>query len=411
MDHDETANDAPVPTGVALTALDPAFREDPHPILDELRRREPVHHDEQLKRWVLTRHDDVAAVLRDRAHGVDPHKGAPDTYASTFLMPNLPPEPSLVFLDPPDHTRLRGLVSKAFSPRVIEAMAPRIQAITDALLDAVAGDEGFDVIASFAVPLPIEVICELLGVGPERRDDFKRWSNLVVMAFDPMLTDEGRQRMQTGMGELTAYFEEAVRERRASPKNDLIGGLVAAEENGQKLTTREVVSMCSLLLTAGNLTTTDLIGNGVLTLLRHPDELAKLRADPSLIKNTVEELLRFENPVVQGTRILGRELVLPEVTIPAGQTVITMTAAANRDPAVYPEPHRFDISRADMHHHSFGGGPHFCLGAPLARLEAQIALGTLVRRFPKLRLADEPLTWRRFPAFRAVETLRVLISE
>ncbi len=410
MAHDKTASDAPVPTGVALTALDHAFREDPHPILEELRRREPVHHDKQLKRWVLTRHDDVAAVLRDRAHSVDPRKGAPDTYASTFLVPNLPPDPSLVFLDPPDHTRLRGLVSKAFTPRAIEAMAPRIQAIADRLLDAVAGEEGFDVIASFAVPLPIEVICEMLGVSPERRDDFKRWSEAVVLAFDPMLTDEGRQRMQTGLGELAAYFEEAARERRASPKSDLIGGLVAAEENGQKLTTREIVSMCSLLLAAGNLTTADLIGNGVLTLLRHPDELAKLRADPSLIKNAVEEILRFEGMLVQATRILGRDLVLPEVTIPAGQTVITMTAAANRDPAVYPDPHRFDINRADTHHHAFGGGQHFCLGAPLARLEAQIALGTLVRRFPKLRLTDAPLAWRHFPAFRAVETLRVLIG-
>ncbi len=408
MAHDKTGSDTPVPTGAALTALDPAFREDPHPILEALRRREPVHHDAQLKRWVLTRHDDVAAVLRDRAHSVDPRKGAPDTYASTFLLPNLPQDPSIVFLDPPDHTRLRGLVSKAFSPRAIEAMAPRIQAIADQLLDAVAGDEGFDVIASFAVPLPIEVICEMLGVDAERREDFKRWSDAFVLAFDPMLTDEGRQRMQTGLAELAAYFEAAVGERRASPKNDLIGGLVAAEENGQKLTTREIVSMCSLLLAAGNLTTTDLIGNGVLTLLRHPDELAKLRADPSLIKNAVEEILRFESPLVQATRILGRELVLPETTIPAGQTVITMTAAANRDPTAYPDPHRFDIGRADTHHHAFGGGPHFCLGAPLARLEAQIALGTLVRRFPKLRLADAPLTWRRFPAFRAVETLRVL---
>ncbi len=410
MAHDKTTSDAPVPTGVALTAFDPAFREDPHPILEELRRREPVHHDAQLKRWVLTRHDDVAAVLRDRAHSVDPHKGAPDTYASTILVPNLPPEPSLVFLDPPDHTRLRGLVSKAFSARAIEAMAPRIQAITDQLLDAVAGAEGFDVIASFAVPLPIEVICEMLGVTPDRRDDFKRWSDAVMRAFDPLLTDEGRQLMQTSMGELTAYFEEAVRERRAAPKSDLIGDLVAAEENGQKLTTREIVSMCSLLLAAGNLTTTDLIGNGVLTLLRHPDELAKLRADPSLIKNTVEEILRFAGPLVQATRILGRELVLPEVTIPAGQTVITMTAAANRDPAVYPDPHRFDIRREDPHHHAFGGGQHFCLGAPLARLEAQIALGTLVRRFPKLRLAEAPLTWRNFTGFRAVESLRVLIG-
>jgi len=410
MAINEKPSDTPVPTGVALTALDPAFREDPHPVLDGLRRREPVHYDAHLKRWILTRHDDIAAVLRDRAHSVDPHKGAVDTYASVHLAPNVPPTPSLVFLDPPDHTRLRGLVSKAFSPRAIEAMAPRIQAITDQLLDAVADRDDFDVITELATPLPIEVICEMLGVSSERRHDFKVWSDAVVLAFDPLLTDENRQRMMAGMAAIEAYFEEAIEARRASPTNDLISNLVAAEEGGEKLTNREIVAMCSLLLSAGNLTTADQIGNGVLVLLQHPEELAKLRADPSLIKNAVEEILRFESMLVHSTRILTHDLVLPEVTIPAGQTVMLMAAAAQRDPTAYPDPQRFDISREDTHHFAFGGGQHFCLGAPLARLETQIALGTLVKRFPTLRLSGDPLMWRPFPGFRAVSSLRVLIS-
>jgi hypothetical protein len=410
MASDEKPNDTPLPTGVALTALDPTFREDPYPILDELRRREPVHHDETFKRWILTRHEDVAAVLRDRAHGVDPHKGAPDTYASVHLAPNVPPSPSIIFLDPPAHTRLRGLVSKAFTPRAVEAMAPRIQAITDRLLDAVAGREDFDVISDFASPLPIEVICDMLGIDAERQSDFKVWSEALVLAFDPMLTDEGRQQMTAGLGAMHTYFEEIVQARRGSPKDDLISALIAAEESGEKLTNLEIVTMCSLLLAAGNLTTTDLIGNGVLVLLKHPGELAKLRADPSLIKNAVEELLRFESSIAQATRILAHDVELPEATISAGQTVIPMTAAAHRDPAAYPDPHRFDVTRKDTHHYAFGGGIHTCLGAPLARIETQIALGALIKRFPKLRLAGDPLVWRHLPGFRAVTSLRVLIS-
>jgi len=312
-------------------------------------------------------------------------------------------------MDPPEHTRLRGLISKAFTPRAIEGMKPRIEEIVAMLLDVVAGGEGFDLIASFAGPLPTIVIAEMLGVDPADRQDFKRWSDDGVMAFDPLLPAELRERVAASSAELDAYFRGAIAHRRAAPRPDLISAMIAAEEDGVRMRDEELVTMCGLLLAAGNVTTTDLIGNGTLALLRHADELRKLREDPSLIRNAVEEMLRYDPPVTETGRIPleGREI--RGCPIGAGESVIPVLAAANHDPEVYPAPHRFDITREDTHHQSFGGGVHFCLGAPLARLEAQIALNALVQRFPGLRLAEAELEYRRIPGFRGLARLDVLI--
>jgi hypothetical protein len=402
----ETAG-AVVPTGVALTSLDPAFQQGPDAILDVLRARDPVHHDQVLQRWLLTRHDDVDALLRDRSLSADPRKGAPGTFMTAFVSPN-DREPSILFLDPPEHTRLRGLVSKAFTPRAIEQMAPRIREIVDELLDAAAGGAGFDVIEAFAGPLPTIVIAEMLGVDPADRLDFKRWSDDGVMSFDPLLSAELRERVAASSAEQEAYFRRVIAERRARPRADLISSLIAVEDEGGRLDDDELVTMCGLLLAAGNVTTTDLIGNGTLALLRHPDELRKLRADPSLIKNAVEEMLRYDPPVTETGRIPLAGTEFRGCPIGSGESLVPVMAAANHDPDVYPEPHRFDITRADTHHQSFGGGVHFCLGAPLARLEAQIALGALVARFPSLRLVDEALEYRRIPGFRGLVRLNVM---
>jgi hypothetical protein len=402
----ETAG-AAVPTGVALTSLDAAFQQAPDAILDVLRERDPVHHDEVLQRWLLTRHDDVDALLRDRSLSADPRKGTPGTFMTAFVSPN-GREPSILFLDPPEHTRLRGLVSKAFTARAIEQAAPRIREIVDELLDAVADGEGFDLIEAFAGPLPTIVIAEMLGVDPADRLDFKRWSDDGVMSFDPLLSAELRERVAASSAEQEAYFRRAIAERRASPRADLISSLIAVEDEGGRLSDDELVTMCGLLLAAGNVTTTDLIGNGTLALLRHPDELRKLRDDPSLIKNAVEEMLRYDPPVTETGRIPLAGTEFRGCPIGGGESLVPVMAAANHDPEVYPEPHRFDITRADTHHHSFGGGVHFCLGAPLARLEAQIAIGALVARVPRLRLADETLEYRRIPGFRGLLRLGVL---
>ena len=381
----QPAEAAELPSGVALTPFDPAFAERPHEAFDLLRERAPVFYDEAFHRYLLTRHDDVDAVLRDRTLSVDSRKSAPDAFMALFASePGR--DPSILLMDPPEHTRLRSLVTKAFTPRAVESMAPRIREIVDELLDAIAGQPGFDLIVSFAGPLPTIVIAEMLGVDPADRADFKRWSDIGVMSFDPTISPEARQAVRDASAELDAYFRRAIAERRAQPRDDLVSSLLAVEDDHGALTEEQVVTMCGLLLAAGNVTTTDLIGNGVLALLRHRDQMARLRADPALIKNAVEEMLRYDSPVVETGRQPLDDREIAGCPVGVGQSLSVMLTAANHDPAAYPEPHRFDIERADTHHHSFGGGAHFCLGAPLARIEAQTAFAVLLARLPSLRV-------------------------
>ena len=413
MSSDQPQEDQhPVPTGVELTALDERFRTDPFPVFEELREADPVHYDEVLKRWVLTRHDDVDRVVNDRSLSVDPRKAADGTYMSLFA--GAPEDgdyqPSILFLDPPDHTRLRGLVTKAFTPRAVERMRPRIQEIVDELLDAVAEQDSFDLMDAFAMPLPTIVIAEMLGVDAADQADFKHWSDEGILRFNPMITEEESARADAAGLAMQEYLARAVAERREAPRNDLISSMIAVEESGDQLTSEEIVTMTSLLLAAGNVTTTDLIGNGVLALLQHPTELQKLRDDPSLIKNAVEEVLRYDSPVVHTARVTLSDAEIEGCPIKKGDSILTFLASANRDPDVYPDPDKFDITREDTRHHAFGGGIHYCLGAPLARLEAEIGIGALVQRFPTMRLADEPLEWRRLPAFRGLIRLPVLVS-
>jgi hypothetical protein len=393
-----------VPTGIELTALDPVFRADPYPVLAHLRRREPVHYDRVLNRWVLSRPQDIDRVLRDRTMSSDPRQAREGTYMHIF---NRFRTFSMLFQDPPVHTRLRALVSKAFTPRAVERLAPRIRQISHDLLAAVPELARFDVIESFASPLPVIVIAEMLGVDPADRHDFKRWSDWEAMGLNPLLTpDELAAAGQAG-DELRAYLQRTIVQRRAEPRDDLISGLIAAEEAGDHLTDSEIVTMCELLLAAGNVTTTDLIGNGLWLLLQHPDQLGRLRAQPSLMANAVEEILRFESSVVQTGRIAMDDVEIGGCPIRRGESILTLLAGANRDPGEYREPDRFDITRPDTQHRSFGGGAHFCLGAPLARLETQIAIATFIERFPRVRLADEPLQWRALPNFRGLAQLWV----
>ena len=404
------SNKQPLPTDIELTALDPVFREHPHDRLDRLRAEDPLHLDAELGRLFLTRFEDMRGVLADRSLSKDPRK-APDTPRRRAMRGDVPLEafqPSMLNLDDPDHKRLRGLVSQAFNQRSIDTWRPRIRAVAERLLDTLADRGCFDLVAGFAAPLPIVVIAEMLGVDAADMAQFKRWSDARAHVFNPARTPKQTADLNAAGQELNDYFARAIDARRGRRGDDLISLLVAAEEAGDRLSAREIVITCNLLLIAGNLTTTDLIGNGVLALLRHPDQLANLCAHPGLVPHAVEEMLRYDPPVVQVARFALEPLEIGGREVQAGQTMTCSLLAAGHDPALHSDPHRFDIKRADTTHLAFGGGAHFCLGAPLARAEGQIAIATLFERFPSLRLDPEhAVEHKRAPVFNGLEALWV----
>jgi cytochrome P450 len=401
----------PLPTGLQLTALDRVFREDPHEYLDRLRLEDPVHRDAELGRFFLTRFEDVRAVVSNRSLSVDPRKAQADSYFRRMLATNEPLgafEPSMLHLDDPDHKRIRGLVSQAFNQRAVDTFRLRIRAITDELLDALSSRDSFDVIAEYAVPLPIIVIAEMLGVEARDLAQFKRWSDARSQIFNMARTPEQSAELAAARQALDDYFAHAIEERRGRRGTDLISALVSAEEAEDRLTQREIVVTCNLLLIAGNLTTTDLIGNGVLALLEHPDQLAKLRARPELVPNAVEEILRRDPPVVQTGRLALEPFEIGGIEVRAGEAMTASVLAAGHDPARHSDPHRFDIQRADTSHLAFGGGAHFCLGAPLARAEAQIAIPLLFERFLNLRLdSQRAIKHKSTPTFNGLTALWV----
>jgi hypothetical protein len=397
-----------LPQGIELTPLDERFRADPYPVLARLRAVAPVHEDTQLRRFVYTRHDDVYEILRDRDFWSDPRKANPGTFTREFLGSNEDEEPSMLLMDEPGHRRLRSLVSGSFTPAAVERWRPRIRAVVARVLDGIRGEE-FDLIAEFAGPVPTVVIAEMLGIDPARHGDFKTWSDQsVTVGFNPFATAEERAVAEAARASLEAFFREEIGARRAHPGDDLISDMLRAESDGERLTEREMVRQCNLLLVAGNVTTTDLIGNGVKALLDHPDQLARLRERPDLIRNAVEEMLRFDSPVVNSGRIANRDIDIGGCPVHRGESLSTSLAAANRDPAVYPHPDRFDIERADTHHQSFGGGRHLCLGAHLARAEAQEAILGLITRFPGLRHGSG-LRHHAIPSFRGMASFMVRI--
>ena len=396
------------PTGLAVTVFDETFRERPHERFDALRRLDPVHHDTQLGRVLLTRAADVAAVLKDRSLSVDQRNAAPDTIVQRLMTAADRDAPrSMLVLDDPEHGRLRRLVTHAFNARAIEAMKPQVRTIADALLDAVQARETFDLIEDFASPLPILVIAAMLGVDAADAGDFRRWSKGLANVFSPIRTPEFLAALQANADELSAYFARVIAERRAAPRDDLISALIAAQDGDDRLTTQEIVTMCNLLLLAGNLTTTDLIGNCVLALLRSPDQLAVVKANPARMADAIEETLRLDPPVVQSLRIPLEPREIGGCPVRAGEAVTTFLMAAGQDPALHRDPLTFDIDRADKTHFAFGGGVHFCLGAPLARAEAEIGLTRLFARFPNLALADAPIERNISAAFNGLKALWV----
>ncbi len=391
-----------VPSGLELTALDKAFRENPYPILARLRERDPIHHDEVLGQYIFTRHDDVMAILRDRESWSDPRKGNPGTFSYEILGES-DEEPSMLLMDDPGHRRLRDLVKRSFTPRAIERWRPRVRMVAERIIGEIDGGE-FELMEKVAQPIPTVVIAELLGIDPGMHESFKAWSNASIQtAFSPVKNPEDVKLADEAIASLEAFFRDEIERRRREPGDDLISSRVAAEEQGDRLSESELVSTCNLLLLAGNLTTTDLIGNGVKAFLDHPQEMAKLRERPELIKNAVEEILRYDSPVVNSGRIASRDVEIGGVKIARGETLSVKLGAANRDPAVYPDPDRFDIEREDTHHQSFGGGRHLCLGAHLARLEAQETLAALFSRFSEIRFGGGGHEYAAIPSFRGLK--------
>jgi pimeloyl-[acyl-carrier protein] synthase len=318
--------------------------------------------------------------------------------------------PSMLFQDPPEHTRLRTLVGKAFNGRGVERLRPHIQQIVDGLLDRLLDTRAMDVIADFAFPLPVRVISEMLGVPAGHQERFREWSLDIAASLDTLSLQTPSDVLARGYAAqegIAEYFRDLIAERRRRPQDDLLTALIAAEENGEGLNDAELLATCGLLFVAGHETTVNLIGNGVLTLLSHPHELQKLREDPGLIGNTVEEVLRYESPIQRAGRMAEADVAIGGRTIGKGAIVSAVLSAANRDPAHFVEPDRFDITREDNRHLAFGWGTHFCLGAPLARAEGQIALGTLVGRLPKLALAGNQPEWRRSTEVRGLNALPV----
>lgn len=386
----------------------PEFNADPYPFYHRLREADPVHQS-PLGFWVLTRYEDCVMVLRDPRFGRAGFEGLLESvYGNTVEQGRLPT--SMLFRDPPDHTRLRGLVSRAFTPRVVEGLRPRIQQIVDGLLDRVQGAGRMEVISDLAYPLPVTVISEMLGVPEEDRERIKQWSADIARSLDAigLPTDQGiADRGRTGRRAIGDYFRSLIPDRKKRPRGDLLSLLIEAEEQGDKLSEGELLATCVLLYIAGHETTVNLIGNGLLALLRHPEELERLRDAPSLIQSAVEELLRYDGPVQRTARITNADVELGEHKIPKGSMVVPVIGAANRDPAHFPDPDRLDVSRPDNRHIAFGFGIHFCLGAPLARLEGQITLGTLLHRLPRLALSTERPEWRESQVLRGLKALPV----
>jgi pimeloyl-[acyl-carrier protein] synthase len=367
------------------------LRADPYPLYHRMRAEDPVHWSEEQGAFLLTRYADCVEVLRSPGVSSDADNaetrvrlGLQDETSAGFPFDVRP----MLFADPPDHTRLRGLVNKAFTPRRVEALRPHIEDIVDQLLDGVIERGELDVIGDIGFPLPVIVIAELLGVPLQDREQLKSWSRDLARTIDPVVSQEVVGRAAMAGLQFINYLNGLIEERRQEPADDLLSALIAVEEEGEHLSHPELLVNSILLFIAGHETTQNLIGNGMLALLRHRGELDRLGADPSLAKGAVEEVLRYDGPVQLTGRHFLEDREVGGRPIRKGQSAILLLAAADRDPDQFPDPDRFDITRAEANRHiAFGNGIHFCLGAPLARVEAQVAINAMLARLPDLELA------------------------
>lgn len=392
----------------------PEHRRDPHLTWRRLRDAEPVYFHKALSCWICTRYDDVLHVLRDKNFSTD-RSDVPlmkwitrlarndETFSALMLR-------NLLTIDGEEHARLRGLVSKAFTPRRVERLRPRLEAMVEELLDR-AGEAGeMEAVRDLAHPLPVNAIAELLGVPASDRDLFRAWSQDLVQLLDPLQGRGGAKPMRRAAHGLFDYFRPLLAARRAQPSDDLLSAMIAAEENGRSLDELDLLALSSLLLVAGHETTSNLIGSAVVALLRHPDERKRLQDDPGLLGSAIDEVLRFESPIQLTDRAALADCEIGGQPIRKDQLVAVVLAAANRDPDHFPDPDRFDVGRADNHHLAFGQGNHFCLGSQLAKLEAEVAIGALLRRFPDFSGPPDPPAWRRSMIIRGPEAVPIRLS-
>jgi cytochrome P450 len=392
---------------------DPAFLQDPYPTYDRLRRESPIFFDDESGLWFCSRHEDVDFMLRDRRLGraIDPEilpkekvpaPPPPEYLPFTRLSAN-----SMFDKEPPDHTRLKMLVHKVFTPRRATLLRDEIQAITDSLLDQIETGSEVDLIENFATPLPVQVIAELLGVPQEERHQLRPWSQAIVAMYELDHTEQEAERAIQAAESFSTYLRDLARQRTLSPQEDLISELALVRESGDKLSEDELIATCVLLLNAGHEATVNVIGNGLLALCNHRDQWQRLLHNPALIETAVEEMMRFDTPLQLFQRWVLAPFDYKGLHLQPGMRLGLMFGAANRDPAVFPNPHHFDIGRTPNPHLAFGAGIHFCLGAPLARLELQIAFATLLRRFPNLQLVEPRPKFRPKYVIRGLESLIV----
>ena len=383
-------------SGVAYNPTLDSVRNNPYEKYAELRSKDPIHRMRLINAWVLTRYEDVDMVLRDHRRFSN-HDDQDREYRS------------MLFLDPPDHTRLRSLVSKAFTPKSVAELEPKILRLVQELLDNIEGKDRFDLISDFAFPLPVTVIAEMLGVPAQDIDKFRDWSNDIALSVEPTLDDEQTRRMEESFLELLDYFEDIIEQRQREPREDMITALLNVEAEGDRLSRDDLLATLTLLLVAGNETTRNFIGNGMLALLKHPDQLQRLRDNPHMLDSALNELLRYDSPVQMDQRMVYEDVEIDGNRIQAGQRVINAIGAANRDPAVFANPDELDIGRREKSHLSFGRGIHYCLGSPLAMLEGRAAFSALLDRFPSMKLVAEP-EFREQVVLRGVEELWVEVE-
>jgi len=415
------ARDAAAASGTLVwDPYDPAWVENPYAVYDVLRRNNPVHRS-PLGFWVFTRHADCLAILRDKRSSSDGRNVDPEAFSQVravdfdslggaeAVLAEMAP---FLFRDPPDHTRLRGLVQKAFTPRVIEGLRPRIEELCEQLLDTAFERGEADLVADYAYPLPVQVIVEMLGVPAEDHEQFKVWSDALARGLDPdfLLPPEAVQQRLVGILSFVQYFSSLIQERRNHPGDDLLTRLIEAEEQGDVLTQGELLSTCILLLVAGHETTVNLISGGALALMEHPDQLARFRDDASVVRSGIEEMLRYYPPVQLTGRVALEDMEISGAEMKAGEFNMLLIGSANRDPEVFDSPEVFDVTRADNNHLGFGFGIHHCIGAPLARLEAQVALPALLRRAKRIERVGEDLRYKENIVLRGLASLPVRLA-
>jgi len=403
--------------GLFLNPFEPGFFDNPYDQYRRLRERAPVHQS-PMGPWTLTGYDEVSRVLRDPSLSVEERNATYERPVSALLADDARRERgslAILNLDPPDHTRIRRLVQQAFTPRRVDALVPHVQALVDRLLDAVEADgrsgAAMDVIRDLAFPLPFAVISEMLGMPEADRDQLRAWSHTLVTTLEPLTTPDDLPELLAASDSMIEHVTSAIEWKRRAPADDLLSAMIAAEEAGDRLSTPELIAQVVLLFIAGHETTVNLIGNGTLALLRNPDQLALLRSQPELIGNAVEELLRYDSPVQFTRRITLRPMEIGGLTVEQGSFLFAILGAANRDPEHFgPNADDLDLTRRDAPHNvSFGGGIHHCLGAVLARAEARVAIGTLVRRYPALALVDAQPAWNNRMVLRGLDTLPVTV--